>query len=241
MAQTALEIAHVSHSYGALKALDDVSFQIPEGSFAALLGINGAGKTTLFSLITRLYDNNSGSIRVAGHDLRRASAKALSNLGVVFQSRALDADLTVQQNLAYHASLHGIGHKLAAQRISQVIAQVGLAERLGDRVSALSGGQQRRAEIARALIHRPKLLLLDEATVGLDVKSRAEVLALTRDLVATQGVSVLWATHILDEIQSDDALIILHKGRVLEQGRMSTIAGAEGLTRSFLAMTGAEA
>lgn len=237
----ALEIDHVSHSFGRVAALSEVSLTVPRGAFTALLGVNGAGKTTLFSLITRLYDNASGSIRVAGHDLRRAPRQALARLGVVFQSRAMDSDLTVRQNLAYHASLHGIGRAEARARIAEVLEQVGLGEKAGDRVSALSGGQSRRAEIARALIHRPDILLLDEATVGLDVKSRAEVLALTRRLIAEQGVSALWATHILDEIQPDDDLVILHQGRVLERGKAGQIAGGEGLTRAFLDLTGTAA
>uniref|UniRef100_UPI0035B1877B ABC transporter ATP-binding protein n=1 Tax=Paracoccus sp. TaxID=267 RepID=UPI0035B1877B len=234
MTTDALRITGLSHRFGAVQALSDVSLRVPRGSFTALLGVNGAGKTTLFSLVTRLYGNVSGSIEVAGFDLRRQPAQAMARLGVVFQSRALDADLTVAQNLAYHAALHGIGRKQARDRIERVLAQVDLESRAGDRVLALSGGQQRRAEIARALIHRPDLLLLDEATVGLDVKSRAEVLALTRRLIAAEGVSALWATHILDEIQPDDDLVILHKGRVLQAGKAAAIAGPSGLTRTFL-------
>lgn len=237
----ALRITGLSHSFGSVTALSDVSLHVPRGSFTALLGVNGAGKTTLFSLVTRLYSNVSGTIEVAGYDLRRQPAQAMARLGVVFQSRALDADLTVAQNLAYHAALHGIGRRAARDRTLQVLAQVGLESRAGDRVSALSGGQQRRAEIARALIHRPDLLLLDEATVGLDVKSRAEVLALTRSLIASEGVSALWATHIMDEIGPDDDLVILHKGRVLQAGKAAAIAGPAGLTQTFLSLTGAAA
>ncbi|MGR3449335.1 MAG: ATP-binding cassette domain-containing protein [Paracoccus sp. (in: a-proteobacteria)] len=234
----ALEINHVSHSFGAVQALKDVSLTVPKGGFTALLGVNGAGKTTLFSLITRLYNNRSGTIRVGGHDLRREPSQALARLGVVFQSRAMDADLTIRQNLMYHASLHGIPGRLARPRIDQVPAQVDLADRADVRVTALSGGQSRRAEIARALLHRPELLLLDEATVGLDVKSRAEVLALTRRLIADENVSALWATHIMDEIEPDDDLVVLHRGQVLRQGRAANIAGGDGLTRAFLDLTG---
>lgn len=241
MPVAALDITDLSHRFGRRRALDQVSLSVPRGTFTALLGVNGAGKTTLFSLITRLYDNRSGTIRVAGHDLRQTPAQALARLGVVFQSRALDADLTVRQNLSYHASLHGIGRRQASQRIAEVLDQVGLSERAGDRITALSGGQQRRAEIARALIHSPDILLLDEATVGLDVKSRAEVLALTRALIADHGVSVLWATHIMDEIQPSDDLVILHEGRVLRQGQAGQIAGHAGLTRTFLDLTGVSA
>lgn len=234
----ALQIDHVSHNFGAVQALDDVSLTVPRGGFTALLGVNGAGKTTLFSLVTRLYNNRSGIIRVAGHDLRREPSQALARLGVVFQSRAMDADLTIRQNLIYHASLHGIPGRLARPRIDQVLGQVDLADKADTRVTALSGGQSRRAEIARALIHSPDLLLLDEATVGLDVKSRAEVLALTRRLIARDGVSALWATHIMDEIDPADDLVILHRGRVLRQGRAADIAGPHGLTRAFLDLTG---
>ena len=230
----ALQIDHVSHNFGAVQALDDVSLTVPRGGFTALLGVNGAGKTTLFSLVTRLYNNRSGMIRVAGHDLRREPSQALARLGVVFQSRAMDADLTIHQNLIYHASLHGIPGRLARPRIDQVLGQVDLADKADTRVTALSGGQSRRAEIARALIHSPDLLLLDEATVGLDVKSRAEVLALTRRLIARDGVS----THIMDEIDPADDLVILHRGRVLRQGRAADIAGPHGLTRAFLDLTG---
>lgn len=235
----ALSIRDVSHDFGKFQALKNVSLTVPRGSFTALLGVNGAGKTTLFSLITRLYDNTSGQIRVAGHDLRQHPGRALARLGVVFQSRALDADLTVAQNLCYHAALHGIARRDARLRAAEVLAQVGLSDRLDARVSALSGGQQRRAEIARALIHRPEILLLDEATVGLDVKSRAEVVDLTRDLTR-QGVSALWATHIMDEIRPDDGLVILHRGQVLADGRAADITGPLGdLTTAFLALTGA--
>ncbi len=235
----ALEIEGVSHNFGKFKALQNVSLCVPRGSFTALLGVNGAGKTTLFSLITRLYTNSSGRIEVAGHDVRRAPAQALARLGVVFQSRAMDTDLSVRQNLEYHASLHGISRRDARERIARVLDLVDLSDRRDARVSGLSGGQSRRAEIARALIHGPELLLLDEATVGLDVKSRAEVLALTRRLIAEENVSALWATHIMDEIAPTDGLVILHKGEVLRRGLAADIAAeASDLTGAFLKLTG---
>lgn len=239
MMPDALSVQNVSHSFGRFQALRDVSLSVPRGGFTALLGVNGAGKTTLFSLITRLYNSTSGRIEVAGHDLRREPGAALARLGVVFQSRALDGDLTVAQNLTYHAALHGIGRREALRRAAEVLALVDLSDRLDTRVSALSGGQSRRAEIARALIHRPEILLLDEATVGLDVKSRSEVVGLTRQL--TQGgVSALWATHIMDEIRPEDGLVILHKGQVLAAGRCADITGGEDLTAAFLRLTGGE-
>lgn len=234
----ALAISGVSHAFGKLKALDDVSLTVGAGDFVALLGVNGAGKTTLFSLVTRLYDNVSGCIEVFGHDLRRTPGPALAEMGVVFQSRALDADLTVAQNFAYHAALHGLPAELARSRAAEVAAQVGLSDLIRTRVSRLSGGQQRRAEIARALLHRPRLLLLDEPTVGLDVQARAEVARVVRDLTAHEGVGVLWATHLLDEIDSSDTVVILHKGRVLATERADRLAGSRGLGEAFLEMTG---
>lgn len=234
----ALAIDHVSHRFGAFRALDDVSLAVPRGGFTALLGVNGAGKTTLFSLITRLYDSTSGRIAVAGFDARRQPSQALARLGVVFQSRALDGDLTLRQNLAYHAALHGIGGRAARLRIDEVLALVGLADRIDLRASALSGGQQRRAEIARALLHRPELLLLDEATAGLDVRARAEVGALVRRLIAEEGLSTLWATHIFDEIAPGDHVVVLHRGRVLADSTAAALAGAGTLAAAFLSLTG---
>ncbi|MFC7704149.1 ATP-binding cassette domain-containing protein [Plastorhodobacter daqingensis] len=230
----ALRVAGLSHAFGAVQALRDVSFDVPRGRFVALLGVNGAGKTTLFSLVTRLYDSTSGTIEVVGHDARRAPGAALARLGVVFQSRALDADLTLRQNLLYHAALHGIAPRQAGPRIDEVLALVNLSDKLHARVTTLSGGQQRRAEIARALLHRPELLLLDEATAGLDVRARADVLALVRGLVAEAGVSTLWATHVMEEINPDDQVVILHKGAVLAQGDARDLAENEDLGAAIL-------
>ena len=234
----ALDVDTVSHAFGKLEALDGVSLTVPAGRFVALLGVNGAGKTTLFSLVTRLYDNVTGRIAVCGHDLRRTPGPALAELGVVFQSRALDADLSIAQNLAYHAALHGLPRRIARDRARETVAAVGLADRMGKRVAELSGGQQRRAEIARALLHRPRLLLLDEATAGLDVRSRREVGRAVRDLARRDGVGILWATHLLDEIEPEDTVVVLHRGRVLATGTAAEIAGGAGLAERFLAMTG---
>ncbi|TPE52132.1 ATP-binding cassette domain-containing protein [Amaricoccus solimangrovi] len=239
MTENALTVGGVSHSFGALRALDDVSLTVPRGRFVALLGVNGAGKTTLFSLITRLYNSRSGHIAVLGHDLRTDPGPALAALGVVFQSRALDADLTVAQNLGYHAALHGMARGAARSRAREVLAAVGLSEKHDARVATLSGGQTRRAEIARALMHRPALLLLDEATAGLDVRARAEVGRLVRDLVAREGMGVLWATHIFEEIEPEDRVVVLHRGRVRAEASAAEIAGDKGLAPAFLDLTGA--
>jgi len=237
----ALRIEAVSHSFGKRKALDNVSLRVGQSGFCALLGQNGAGKTTLFSLITRLYDNSSGSIRVLGFDVRRQSGLALRNLGVVFQNRTLDADLTVMQNLIYHASLQGMSKSQAIERGTKELDRIGLAERQSEKVRSLSGGQMRRVEIARALMHSPRLLLLDEPTVGLDIGSRQAILSHVRRLVVEDGLGVLWSTHLIDEIASDDTAYILHEGRVLAKGSVDNIieqSGAGTLKAAYAAIIG---
>lgn len=222
----ALDVASVSHSYGKKRALDNVSFSIAPASFTVLLGLNGAGKTTLFSLISHLYDTGQGSIRIFGHDISRSPGEALRRLGIVFQARTLDLDLSVYQNLSYHASLHGIGSREARQRIDAVLATVAMSDRLHDKARSLSGGQMRRIEIARALLHRPSLLLLDEATVGLDVQSRAAILADIRGLVATEGISAFWATHLIDEVDRNDHVVVLSEGRIVANAAVHEMVAA---------------
>jgi ABC-2 type transport system ATP-binding protein len=240
----ALAVEHVSHRYGQRLALDDVSFSVPAGRFAALLGLNGAGKTTLFSLITRLFDTRQGHIAVHGHRIDRAPGAALRALGVVFQARTLDLDLSVRDNLLFHAALHGMSGKLARERAARALADVDLADRLRDPARQLSGGQMRRVEIARALIHQPRLLVLDEPTVGLDVASRTAILAHVRRLVRERGIAVLWATHLFDEIEADDRLVVLHQGKMLRNDDTAAVLRATGtpdLDRCFAQLTRAPA
>jgi ABC-2 type transport system ATP-binding protein len=237
----ALVVSDVSHSFGATKVLDKVSLRVPRGMFTVLLGLNGAGKSTLFALITRLYDNVSGEIRILGHDVRRRPTQALQRLGVCFQSKAIDSDLSLLQNLYYHAALHGLSGGEAKKRAMAALETVGLADRGHDKVRNLSGGQARRVEIARSLLHRPALLLLDEPTVGLDIGSRESVIGIVRSLVTREGLGVLWATHLIDEIAPTDNVVLLHKGRVLYAGAvpgMISAAGATNVRDAFRSLTG---
>jgi ABC-2 type transport system ATP-binding protein len=236
----ALAVDGVSHRYGPRQALADVSFAIQPARFAVLLGLNGAGKSTLFSLVTRLYGTQQGRIHIFGHDVSRTPGEALRVLGVVFQSRTLDLDLSVMQNLTYHAALHGIGRREAQARGHDVLARIALTDRAKDKVRSLSGGQMRRVEIARALLHRPRLLILDEPTVGLDVRSRADILNHVRQLVAEHGVCVLWATHLIDEVAETDDVVVLHHGRVLAHGpasRMIADTGTHDIRGAFARLT----
>jgi ABC-2 type transport system ATP-binding protein len=242
--EAALEVAAVSHFYGSKQALDAVSFSIAPATFTALLGLNGAGKTTLFSLISHLYDTRQGSIRIFGHDISRASGEALRRVGIVFQARTLDLDLSVYQNLSYHASLHGIGGRDARQRIEAVLETVDMQGRQRDKARSLSGGQMRRIEIARALLHRPSLLLLDEATVGLDIQSRAGILATIRKLVETERIGVLWATHLIDEVDNSDDVVVLRQGKLVTTGKVSDVvktSGTGSIRAAFSKLSGIDA
>ena len=219
----ALEIKNVSHKFGNFTALDNVTLNINSGDFTVLLGLNGAGKTTLYSLITRLYNNNTGSIKIYGFDVRESSVNALKNIGVVFQQPTLDLDLSIKENLEYHSSLHGISSSESEKRIDSEIGRIKLDEKLKSKVRALSGGQRRRVEIARSLLHKPKLLLLDEPTVGLDIGSRQLILKHVKNLCKKNNLAVLRATHLIDEIDKGEKVIIIHQGKVIESGDVSNI------------------
>jgi ABC-2 type transport system ATP-binding protein len=236
----ALSCTGVSHRYGGRLALDDVSFAVPLGAFAVLMGRNGAGKTTLISLITRLYHAQQGALRIFGMDLRGEPLKALAAMGVVFQQLTIDLDLTVRENLIYHAALHGLSRRQALARIDEELGRIGLRDHLNERVRSLSGGMRRRVEIARALLHRPKLLLLDEPTAGLDMAVRGAIRAHVRALCRERGAAVLWTTHLIEEADAAELAIVLHQGRVLDCGLPETIFGktkASTAGEAFLAMT----
>lgn len=235
-----LEARGVRKAYGARPALKGVDLAVHAGEFVALLGPNGAGKSTLFQLLTGLFDADAGELRVCGEDMRRTPVRALGRIGVVFQQMTLDLDLSVEANLVFHARLHGIGGAESRARIADVLARVGLAERRADRVRELSGGNRRKVELARALLHRPAVLLMDEATVGLDPASRRHLLDEVLALRAA-GVGVLWATHLVDEAEVADRVLVLHRGELLAAGSPAELTRAAGCTHladAFLKLTG---
>ncbi len=237
----ALEVEQLSYSFGDKFALQEVAFAVRAGAFTVLLGPNGAGKTTLFSLITRLYDSGAGAIRIHGFDVRKRSMRALAKIGVVFQQPTLDLDLTVQQNRLYHAALHGIGRSEARRRAEAELERLDMAERRHERVRRLNGGHRRRVEIARALLHRPAMLLLDEPTVGLDVPTRHGIIEHVHKLCRDSELAVLWATHLIDEVAEGDRVIVLHRGRIQAQGSLAEVIAAAGgadLTDCFYRLTG---
>jgi ABC-2 type transport system ATP-binding protein len=237
---TGLSVRGLSFNYGAKKALQDVSFSVAPGQFCALLGLNGAGKSTLISLLTRLLVAPAGDIEIAEHNLRNAPRRAMAELGVVFQQPTLDLSLTVRQNLSYFAALHGLPRGEVPGRIDAALEQLGMRERIDEKARDLNGGHRRRTELARALLHDPKVLLLDEPTVGLDAAARQSITDHVHDL-ADQGLSVLWTTHLTDEVRDTDALLVLHQGRIINEGQAGALRGDTPLSNWFLARTGVPA
>ena len=237
-----IEARNLSFHYGDKPVLREVSFALTPGHFHALLGPNGAGKSTLFGLLTRLLALQQGELLLAGQSLKKQPADAMRQIGVVFQQNALDLDLTVRQNLQYHAALHGLSRKEARKRGDRELERFNLLDRANDAVRQLNGGHRRRVEIARALLHNPSLLLLDEPTVGLDVASRKALNEHVRHLCEQDGLTVLWTTHLIEEVSEEDYVLILHEGRLLAHGVGHTLCEAHGgrnLAESFHMLTGA--
>jgi len=237
MDDPALEVTDLSFRYGKKEALQSVSFRIMPGEFCALLGPNGAGKSTLFALLTRLFVARQGRIAVMGEDLQNNPRAALARMGVVFQQMTLDLDLSVARNLAYFGALHGLSGRETALRAGAVLERLDMAERAREKARNLNGGHRRRLEIARALMHRPRLLLLDEPTVGLDARSRAAITAHVHALARDDGIAVLWATHLVDEVAPEDTALILHQGEILQTGRADLLAPKGGLAAHFMRLT----
>lgn len=235
-----LVVDRVTKSYGRIKALDGVSLSIAGGEFVALLGPNGAGKSTLFQLLTGLFVADDGDITVMGQDIRHNAVPALAKLGIVFQQPTVDPELSVIANLRFHTQLHGLDGNLASKRIDSELARVQLTERANDAVRTLSGGNRRRVELARALLHDPRLLLMDEPTVGLDPQSRRDMLDYVLRLREEAGIAVLWATHLVDEAEHADRIIVLHHGHVLRDSTPSALTaetGCQSLDEAFLQLT----
>ena len=235
-----LNVTSICKSFGRRKALDDVSLQVAAGEFVALLGPNGAGKTTLFQILSGLFIADQGRAVIGGADIGATPIAALAQLGIVFQQPALDLDLSVTANLQFQADLHGIGRMDAKQRIAICLSRFGLSERANDAARVLSGGNRRKVELARALMTRPRLLLMDEATVGIDPASRVQIIADVKALCKEQNMSVLWATHLVDEADGADRIIVMAKGRVQFDGVSGQlIASQQGatLTDAFLRLT----
>jgi len=218
LAEPGISMKGVWHRYGTRVALADVSLQIAQGEIFGLLGPNGGGKTTLFHLLTTLMPLMEGQVELLGYDLRRAARAIRPHLGVVFQHPSLDRKLTVYENLQHHGHLYGMRGALLRERIQFMVQRVGLEDRCDELVETLSGGLQRRLELAKAFLHGPTVLLLDEPSTGLDPGARLDFMAYLEHLRDQEGVCVLLTTHILEEAEHCDRVGILHQGRLVAVG-----------------------
>ncbi len=235
-----LRTIDLTKRYGTRAALQSLSLRLSAGQFVALLGPNGAGKSTLFQVLTGMFAADEGEVEVAGHSLRHSATAALRHIGVVFQQMSLDLDLSIRRNLLFQADLHGLPRRLAQARIAAACERLGVDADLDRKVRELSGGNRRKVELARAGLHRPAVLLMDEATVGLDPKSRQDLLAALRADVRERGVCVLWATHRVDEAEQADRVLVLHKGTLLADGTPGEVCrelGGATLEAGFIART----
>jgi ABC-2 type transport system ATP-binding protein len=219
---------NLSHRYGPRLALSNVNFEVKAGEIFGLLGPNGGGKSTLFRILSTMMAPTGGRAEVAGHDVARDPAAVRRSIGVVFQTQSLDKALTVGENLRAQGHLHGLSGARLGDRMQQVMERLGIADRRNDIVETLSGGLKRRVEIAKGLLHRPVVLLMDEASTGLDPGARRELWQYVEELRSREGVTILLTTHILDEADRCDRLALLHEGRVVAEGTPAHLRSAIG-------------
>jgi ABC-2 type transport system ATP-binding protein len=213
-----VSVENLTHRYGERVALSGVSFTVDEGAIFGLLGPNGGGKSTLFRILSTMMAPSEGRATICGHDVGREASAVRKKIGVVFQSQSLDKKLTVEENLRAQGHLHGLSGATLRERIEKVAGRLGLNDRRGDLVEILSGGLKRRVEIAKGLLHRPSVLLMDEASTGLDPGARRELWQYILELRDQEGVTVLLTSHILDEADRCDRLVLLHEGRKVAEG-----------------------
>jgi ABC-2 type transport system ATP-binding protein len=224
----AVEAESLSHQYGPTRALNAMSLRVEAGEIFALLGPNGSGKTTLFRLISTLARVQQGQLQVFGHSVTTETQRVRATLGVVFQSPSLDPKLTVLENIRCQAALYGLTGAPLKARIDEVAGQLGIEDRLKTRTEELSGGLKRRVELAKGILHRPRLLLMDEPSTGLDPASRLDMWHAIQELQEQSGVTVLLTTHLLEEADKADRIAILHKGGVVAIGPPSTLRSELG-------------
>ncbi len=214
-AEPAIEVADLSFSYGDRQALSAVEFTIARGEIFGFLGPNGGGKSTLFRLLSTLVPIQSGGARILGCDLRGATQALRRKIGVVFQSPSLDGKLTVTENLAIHGNLYGMRGARLKERTQAMLARLDVSDRAGDLAETLSGGLRRRVELAKALLHEPELLLLDEPSTGLDPAARREFFNLLSRLRESDGVTIVLTTHYMEEAERCDRIGVLDRGRLV--------------------------
>ena len=234
-----VETHNLRRNFGERVALNDVTLSVNEGEIFGLLGPNGGGKTTMFRILSTMLVASAGSARVAGHDVEREPAAVRAAIGVVFQSPSLDPQLTVAENLRWGGNLYGLRGKTLAARMRETAEALRVADRMNDRVAVLSGGLQRRVEIAKSLLPRPRVLLLDEPSTGLDPLARVDLWNILAELRSAGGMTVVLTTHLMDEAERCDRVAILHQGRLCACDTPSVLRA--GIGHDVLTLTGRDA
>lgn len=224
----ALVVDGVTHHYGDRVALDGLALEIPQGQVFAILGPNGSGKSTLFRLVTTLARLQSGTIRVCGFSVSQEAAKVRARLGVVFQSPSLDPKLTSEENIRCQGALYGLGGKELSGRVAEVARQLGVEDRLSTPTEELSGGLKRRVELAKSILHRPSVLLMDEPSTGLDPAARLDLWHAIQELQQAHGVTVILTTHLLEEAEKADQIAIIDSGKTVACGKPSELRASLG-------------
>ncbi len=241
MTGAAIAASGLGKDFGAIRALEHLDLEVRDAEFFGCLGPNGAGKTTTVHLFATLLQPSRGTARVAGHDVVRESLQVRRRIGLVFQDTTLDRDLTVEENLRFAARLWNLPGRVVTPRIDQLLGQFGLAERRRDPVRTLSGGMRRAVDIARGILHEPRVLFLDEPTAGLDPRARRSLWALIRRLRESSGLTVFLTTHYVEEAEPCDRVAVLDRGRLVALGTPAELkreAGVASLEEVFLARTG---
>ncbi len=231
-----MEISHLYKSFGEVKAVQDLNFCVKKGELFAFLGVNGAGKSTTINIMCGELRKDSGSVRICGADLDREPDSIRRKLGVVFQGSALDKDLSVRDNLRSRAALYGIHGKAFEKRLEELTELLDFADLLKRPLGKLSGGQRRRIDIARALLHEPEILILDEPTTGLDPQTRTNLWQVIGRLRREQGMTVFLTTHYMEEAADADYVVIIDHGRIAAEGTPLTLKNT--YTGDFITLYG---
>lgn len=236
----ALKFESVSKSYGSNAALTEVSFELGARGFYGLLGPNGAGKSTLFQIAAGLFAPDAGAVELFGSTYQQQRTRILRQLGMVFQTRSIDLDMSVEANLKFHGRLFGLSGSKLTQAIDRVVTLLDIEDKRKRLVRAMSGGEQRRVEVARALLNEPRLVLMDEASAGLDTQARRTLVAHMKSISDQTGTTVLWATHLVDELDEADQVIVLIAGRVranASPAELMSQTACDSLTDAYVAIT----
>ncbi|MCC4770451.1 ATP-binding cassette domain-containing protein [Methanosarcina sp. DH2] len=240
--QNILSVQSLTKKFEDFTAVKGISFNVETGSIFAFLGPNGAGKSTTIKMLTTVLKPTSGEIRINGFNALKEQDNARASFGIVFQDHSLDEELTAYENMEYHAVIYKVPRKEREDRIRQALEIVGLWERRKDYVKKYSGGMKRRLEIARSLVHYPKILFLDEPTVGLDPQTRKSIWTHIKNLNEERGMTIFLTTHYMDEAEEiADEIAIIDHGKIIESGTLEKIkenTGTESLEEAFLKLTG---